>query len=77
VARADLAVQTASFYLENILSELNQNPDLEKNVFLKLPTQTQSLIIGLGFVLALVVVLIVRGLLSGEEDGFDLGEVVS
>jgi len=57
------------------MSELNQNPDPDKNIFLQLPTQTQGVIIALGFVLALVVALIVRGLMSGEEDGFDLGEV--
>ncbi len=57
------------------MSELNQNPDQEENMFLKLPTQTQGVIIAMGFVLALVALLIVRGLMSGEEDGIELGEV--
>ncbi|HEY54575.1 MAG TPA: hypothetical protein G4N94_14095 [Caldilineae bacterium] len=56
------------------MSELNQNPEKEENIFLKLPTQTQGVIIALGFVLALVVALIVRGLMSGEEEGFELGD---
>lgn len=56
------------------MSELNQNPEKEENIFLKLPTQTQGVIIALGFVLALVVALIVRGLMSGEEEGFELSD---
>ena len=59
------------------MSELNQNPDQEENMFLKLPTQTQGVIIAMGFVLALVALLIVRGLMGGEEDGIELGEVAS
>lgn len=60
---------------EDAMNELNQNPETENNIFLQLPTQTQGVIIAMGFVLALVVALIVRGLMSGEEDGIDLGEV--
>ena len=56
------------------MSELNQNPDLEENIFLKLPSQTQGVIIALGFVLAIVAMLIVRGLMSGEADGIELSE---
>ena len=56
------------------MSELNQNPDLEENMFLKLPTQTQGVIIAMGFVLALVALLIVRGLMGGEEDGIEISE---
>ncbi len=58
------------------MSETNQNPDMgdsaENNVFLKLPTQTQGLIIGLVFVLAIVALVIVRGLVGGDEDEIEL-----
>jgi len=59
------------------MSELNQNPDQEENMFLKLPTQTQGVIIAMGFVLALVALLIVRGLMDGDDDGIELSEAVS
>ncbi len=59
------------------MSELNQNPDQEENMFLKLPTQTQGVIIAMGFVLALVALLIARGLMDGDDDGIELGEAVS
>lgn len=58
------------------MSEINQIPDTEKsaedNTFLKLPTQTQGLIIGLVFVLAIVALVIVKGLAGGDEDGIEL-----
>ena len=58
------------------MSEINQIPDTENsaedNAFLKLPTQTQRLIIGLVFVLAIVALVIVKGLAGGDEDGIEL-----
>jgi len=58
------------------MSEMNQNPDMgdstESNVFLKLPTQTQGLIIGLVFVLAIVALVIARGLAGADEDEIEL-----
>ena len=58
------------------MSEAVQSPDIgnstEGNAFLQLPTQTQGLIIGLVFVLAIVALVIVKGLAGGDEDGIEL-----
>jgi len=58
------------------MSETNLSPGTdnneEGNAFLQLPTQTQGLIIGLVFVLAIVALVVVRGLAGGDEDGIEL-----
>lgn len=58
------------------MNETIQSPDTENNeesnIFLKLPTQTQGLVIGLVFVLAIVALVIVRGLAGGDEEEIEL-----
>ncbi len=54
------------------MSQTDLIPETENNPFLKLPTQTQGLIIGLVFVLAIVALVIVKGLAGGGDDGIEL-----
>ena len=58
------------------MSEETQNFDsdtsTESSAFLKLPTQTQGLIVGLVFVLVIVALVIVRGLAGGDDVEIEL-----